>query len=115
MLPFEEQISHLLEHPSPQIYAAAGLLVVALLVWGFTHTSGGSQLPVEQRRMVKEEVIRMMRGQYQGLNCDGIALKLGILPRDLQPLLHDLVEDRFLIPEGEPSDPVFRLRGLDNF
>jgi hypothetical protein len=115
VLPFEEQLNHLLEHSSTQVYVAAGVLVVALLLWGVSHTSGDSRLPVEQRRKVKEEVVRMMRGEYQGLNCDGIAAKLGIVPRDLRPLLHDLVEDRFLLAEGEPGDPVYRLRGLDNF
>jgi hypothetical protein len=30
-------------------------------------------------------------------------------------LLLDLVEDRFLLTEGEPADPVYRLRGLDTF
>jgi hypothetical protein len=38
-----------------------------------------------------------------------------VLPRDLRPLLLDLVEDRFLIPEGDSRDPVYRLRGLDNY
>ena len=114
-MPFEDQISRLLEHSSAPVYLGAFVLALALLLWGFAHTGGGSRLPVEQRRKVKEEVIRMMRGQYQGLTCDGICKQLGLLPRDLRPLLHDLVEDRFLLTEGEPSDPVYRLRGFDNF
>lgn len=114
-MPFEEPLLRLLEHPGNGVYLVAALLLLALLVWGFARTGGGSRFPVEQRRKVKEEVVRMMRGQYQGLNCDGICQKLGVSPRDLRPLLQDLVEDRFLIPEGDPRDPVYRLRGLDNF
>jgi hypothetical protein len=114
-LPFEDQLSHLLEHPPPQLLVGAFVLVIALALWGVAHTSGGSRLPVEQRRKVKEEIIRLMRAQYQGLTCDGICKQLGLLPRDLRPLLHDLVEDRFLITEGEPADPIYRLRGLETF
>jgi hypothetical protein len=114
-LPFEEQLIRLLAHPSPLLLVGAVILVVALLLWGVSHTSGSSTLPVEQRRKVKDEVVRMMRGQYQGLTCDGICKQLGLLPRDVRPLLLDLVEDRFLLTEGEPADPVYRLRGLDTF
>ncbi|HUB08705.1 MAG TPA: hypothetical protein VMB50_16985, partial [Myxococcales bacterium] len=79
------------------------------------HTGQGSRLPVVQRRKVKEDVVRLMRGEYHGLDCAGIAAKLGVPVRDLRPLLEDLIEDRFLLTEGEGDARVFRLRGLDNY
>ncbi|MHB8417843.1 MAG: hypothetical protein ACYDCL_07195 [Myxococcales bacterium] len=114
-MPFEDQIIRLVEQHPYGLYGAAFVFVSVLVVWGILRTGPVSRLPVAQRRKVKEDVVRLMRGEYRGLTCTGIASKVGVAERDLRPLLADLIEDRFLLTEGDAADPIFRLRGLDNF
>ncbi len=115
MLPFEEQITRVVERYPYGVYGAGFLFILVLVAWGFARAGQESRLPVAQRRKVKEEVVRLMRGEYRGLTCSGIATKVGVTARDLRPLLEDLIEDRFLLTEGEGDERVFRLRGLDNY
>ena len=115
MLPFENAIARLLEHNGTAVYAAAVAFVAALVLWAVGRVASEPKMPAEQRRKVKEEIVRLMRGEYHGLTAAAMSKRLGVEPRELRPLLEALIEDRFLLTEGDERDPVFRLRGLDRY
>lgn len=115
MFPFEEQLTRLLEQHSGAAYVGLFGLAALAVLWAVVSYTGGSSLGPDQRRRVKEEVVRLMRGEYRGLKCEGIVSRLGVERRELEPLLEELIADRFLLTEGDACDPVYRLRGLDNY
>ena len=116
MLPFEEQLTRLAEGHSTLLYLAALAFVGVAILWAATRVIGDArELGPAERRKVKEEIVRLMRGEYRGLTRAGLSGRIGLSVRDLRPLLDELVEDRFLVTEGEAGDPVYRMRGIDNY
>lgn len=115
MLPFEDQIGRLAERHGTVVYLVLLSLVALMVLWAVTTFKSEPHFSGEVRRKLKEETVRLMRGEYRGLKGDAIALRLGVKARDLRPLLAELVEDRFLLTEGDEKDPLYRLRGLDNY
>ncbi len=112
---FDEQIARLVEHDGAVVYVAVAAFVAALVLWAVGRAAREPRMPVEQRRKVKEEIVRLMRGEYRGLTAAGIGKRLGIELRELRPLLAGLIEDRFLTTEGDADDPIYRLKGVDNY
>ncbi len=115
MLPFEDQLARLAEGHGTVLYLVALAVVGLAILWAVTRVLGDArELGPAERRKVKDEIVRLMRGEYRGLTREKLAARIGLSPKDLRPLLDDLVEDRFLVTEGD-DDPVYRMRGIDNY
>ncbi len=110
-----EWLARLLERGGTTLVAAAAIFVGALVLWAIARAAREPKMPAAERRTAKEEIVRMMRGEYKGMTVKAISERLGIEVLELKPLLVELVEDRFLVAGGDARDPVYRMRGLETY